>query len=152
MKRFLLALLLTFTTGAAFGQVYAAKFVCGKATANEINNFVAAPGSYFTAINVRNAAATQITIRKRFSLGLRDEKVGKLSGFFSTTIPPAQTMLVDCGNIWKHMGIAAGTFIEGYAELRPIGGDIDVVSVFTVTPPGGGVASIHTERVPRRAQ
>ena len=157
MKRIiLLAITLILVAGSASAQtsLYSAKFVCGRATNTEIATFTVAPGSYFTAINVHNPAPTgnNATIRKRFSVGRPGEQAGPLSQFVSTPLPPARTMLIECRNIYAHLNIAVGTFIEGVVEIRGINAELDVVGVYTVAPPNGGVSSITMERVPRRVQ
>ncbi len=59
-------------------------------------------------------------------------------------------MRVDCGSIYKHLGITPGTFIDGFAVLQvPTTIELDVVGVYTVSP-GSGVSRIHTERVAGR--
>jgi hypothetical protein len=50
---------------------YAAKFVCGKPSADEV-----APGVYFTAINVHNPTERDVVFRKR----LRSPDVGRSRG------------------------------------------------------------------------
>lgn len=151
MKRLILAITFILIAGAASAQpLYSAKFVCGKATNTEIATFTVAPGSYFTAINVHNPTATNATIRKRFSVGRPSEQPGQLSNFASTNLPPARTMLIECRDIYGHLGInQLGTFIEGVVEIRA-NVELDVVGVYTAAPPNGGVSSITMERVPKR--
>src|SRR5688572_27108116 len=151
MKRFiLLAVTLILVAGSAFAQpLYSAKFVCGRPTAAEVAAFAVAPGSYFTAINVHNPSAT-VTIRKRFSVGRFGEQLGPLSGFVSSPLPAARTLIIECRNIYGHLNIPVGTFIEGMVEIRAINAEVDVVGVYTAAPPNGGVSSITMERVPKR--
>jgi hypothetical protein len=153
MKPFVLAISLTLLATAASAQssLYSAKLICGKTTNAEASTFLAAPGSYFTAINVHNPSTANAGIRKRFTLGKAGEQVGAISNFVSMTLPPARTMLIECRNIWGHLGIPAGTFIEGFVEIRA-NVELDVVGVYTTAPANGGVSSIMMERVPRRAQ
>ena len=150
MKRLILGITFILIAGSALAQpLYSAKFVCGRPTAAEVAGFAVAPGSYFTAINVHNPGAN-VTIRKRFSVGRFGEQLGPLSGFVSTPLPAARTMIIECRNIYGHLNIAVGTFIEGVVEIRSISTEVDVVGVYTVAPPNGGVSSITMERVPRR--
>ena len=153
MRRTILAITLTLLAGSAAAQssLYSAKLVCGKAGAEQAATFLAAPGTYFTAINVHNPSTANAGIRKRFTLGKPGEQVGAISGFFSVTLPPARTLLIDCRNVWGHLGIPAGTFIEGFVEIRS-NVELDVVGVYTAAPPNGGVSTLAMERVPRRAQ
>ena len=98
---------------------YAAKFVCGKASDTQTGTFNFAPGSYFTSINVHNPAlTTAIEFRKKFAFAERNEGPGKVSEWFAAALKPDQAMQVDCGSIYKHLGIAPGTFIDGFAVIQ----------------------------------
>ena len=60
-------------------------------------------------------------------------------------------MQIDCGSIYRHLGMPVGTFIDGFAVIQ-IGNpraELDVDGVYTASP-GNGVSSIHTERVAGR--
>ena len=129
---------------SASAQTYNAKFVCGKPDA-EIKAFAFASGLYYTSINVH--ANTTTDLRKRFSVALMDEKYGDVSDWISETLPAGRSMQIDCGNIYAHLGIPVGTFIDGFVTI--VAGPLDVVGVYTVDGnAGAGVSSIHTERVP----
>jgi hypothetical protein len=155
--RILVALILTLGAVAANAQVlqvrqYAAKFVCGKATDAQVATFDFAPGSYFTTINVHNPALTvSLEFRKKFALAERNEQPGRISAWFGAGLRPDQAMQIDCGSIYRHLGIAPGTFIDGFAviQLPNAKAELDVVGVYTASP-GTGVSSIHTERVAGR--
>jgi len=155
--RILVALVLTLGAVAANAQVlqvrqYAAKFVCGKATDVQFGTFDFAPGSYFTTINVHNPALSGgLDFRKKFALAERNEQPGKISDWFGAALKADQAMQIDCGSIYKHLGIAPGTFIDGFAviQLPNAKAELDVVGVYTASP-GTGVSSIHTERVAGR--
>jgi len=122
---------------------YAAKFVCGKSDGD-----LAAPGQYFTIINVHNPLPNvNINFRKKFALGERDEKVGLKTRYWPASLHGDEVMGIDCPNIYKHTGIPAGTFIEGYAVIESRA-ELDVVSVFTAGR--DHVETLHTERVPFR--
>jgi hypothetical protein len=128
---------------------YAAKFICGKAGAPEIAAFLAAPGTYYTAINVHNPRlSTLINFRKKFAIGLPSQRVGPISPWFAGQLKADEVMQVDCGDIYAKMGILPGTFIEGFAVIQP-DSDLDVVAVYSADP-GTGVSTLHTERVPLR--
>jgi hypothetical protein len=132
---------------------YAAKFVCGKASDVEGALYLAALGTYYTAINVHNPLRTLgVKFQKKFAPGQPGEKPGKVTVFFPTGLGADETMQIDCGDIYKHTGISPGTFLEGFAvlEITPVQRELDVVSVITAAPPGGGVSTLHTERVPSR--
>lgn len=132
---------------------YAAKFVCGNAAKLQAVTFDFAGGSYFTSINVHNPLLTgAIEGRKKFALAEPNEQPGKISQWFPFALKPDQAMQVDCGSIYKHLGIAPGTFIDGFAVLQ-IGNprlELDVVGVYTAMPATGGVSTMHMERVPGR--
>jgi len=155
MKRFILAITLILVASSAFAQVlpvrYAAKFVCGMAGNTEIATFTAAPGRYFTAINVHNPATINANIQKRFSVGRLGEQPGPLSAFFPMLLPPSRTSEIECRSIYGHLNIPLGTFIEGFVEIRS-NVELDVVGVYTTggPVPGSPVTSILMERVPKR--
>jgi hypothetical protein len=143
------ATLLTTAASAQTVRQYSAKFICGKATPVEINAFLAAPGTYYTAINVHNPRLqTIVNFRKKFAIGLPNQKVGPISPFFATSMKADEVLQIDCGDIYARMGIVPGTFIEGFAVIQP-DSDLDVVAVYSADG-GAGVSTLHTERVPLR--
>ncbi len=122
---------------------YAAKFVCGKSEEG-----LAAPGQYFTIINVHNPAPNaNITFRKKFALGERDEKVGQKTRFWPESLHGDEVMGIDCPNIYRHTGQPEGKFIEGFAVIESRS-ELDVVAVYTAGR--DHVETLHTERVPLR--
>lgn len=130
---------------------YAAKFVCGRTTGTETAAFIAAPGSYFTVINVHNPAlSTPVDFRKKFAVGLPAERAGRVSDFFSATLKADETMLIECRDIYAHLKVPVGTFLEGFVVLLIKDLELDVVGVYTAAPAGGGVSTLHMERVPVR--
>jgi hypothetical protein len=155
--RILVVLVLTLGAVAANAQVlqvkqYAAKFVCGKATDVQFGTFDFAPGSYFTTINVHNPALSGgLEFRKKFALAERNEQAGKVSDWFSAALKADQAMQIDCGSIYKHLGIPVGTFIDGFAviQIQNPKLELDVDGVYTASP-GTGVSTMHTERVAGR--
>jgi hypothetical protein len=126
---------------------YAAKFVCGRA-GDALN---VAPGTYFTTINVHYPALTGgIDFRKKFALAEMGEKAGKISGWFGATLKADEAMQIDCRNIYAHLGIAPGTFIDGFAVIQlPSNRELDVVGVYTAAG-NAGVSTMHMERVAGR--
>src|SRR5690349_3127918 len=133
--RIFFAFILALVTVAANAQVpqvrqYAAKFVCGNAEKSQVAPFDFAFGSYYTTINVHNPARTAgIEFRKKFALAEPNEQGGKVSDFFGAALKPDQAMQIDCGSIYKHLGIPFGTFIDGFAviEIPNIKQELDVV-------------------------
>jgi len=127
---------------------YAAKFVCGKSPGEA---FTFAPGTYFTSINVHNPAlGTAVEFRKKFALALVDERAGKISQWFPAALKPDEAMQIDCRNIYAHLGIPPGQFIDGFAviQLSPRQ-ELDVVGVYTAAG-SAGVSTMHMERVAGR--
>lgn len=122
---------------------YAAKFICGR-----IDGGIAAPGQYYTIVNVHNPSPDKTAqFRKKFARALPGEKVGKITPFFKAALKADEALGIDCPDIYSHAGIPAGTFIEGYVVIQgPT--ELDVVSVYTAGAPN--VATLHTERVPPR--
>lgn len=138
------------TTPAASAQQqtefqYAAKFVCGR-----IDGGIAAPGQYYTIVNVHNPSPNRtVEFRKKFARALPGEKAGKITPFFKATLRADEAMGIDCPDIYSHAGIPSGTFIEGYVVIQiPAPAELDVVSVYTAGAPN--VSTLHTERVPAR--
>jgi hypothetical protein len=130
---------------------YAAKFVCGKASGSQTAAFLAAPGSYFTVVNVHNPApSAAVEFRKKFTVGLPAERAGRVSEFFPASLKADETMQVECRDIYRHLGVAVGTFLEGFVVLLIKEHELDVVGVYSAAPPNGGVSTLHMERVPAR--
>jgi hypothetical protein len=128
-------------------QQYAAKFVCGRA-GDQLN---VAPGTYYTTINVHNPAlALTIEFKKKFAVAELSERAGRISGWFSGALRADEAMQIDCRNIYSHLGIAPGTFIDGFAVIQVSPRQqLDVVGVYTAAG-NAGVSAMHMERVPGR--
>ena len=137
MKKALLVLIVLLVSTSAFAQQQfrtEAKFVCGKPDVPEINAFAFAPGVYYTSINVTNPNDQgDVFGRKRFSVGLLNQKVGPYTGWVGWVLRPGETMQVDCGDIYAHLGIVPGTFIDGFVHFvgQPV--RFSVTAVYTVT-------------------
>lgn len=147
--RIVTILVILAATTAAHAQVrqYAAKFVCGKAPGQM--NF--APGTYFTTINVHNPSlGASIKFEKKFALAEINEQPGKISQWFGAGLKPDQAMQIDCRNIYAHLGIPIGTFIDGFAVIQlSTKQELDVVGVYTASG-NAGVSTLHMERVAGR--
>jgi hypothetical protein len=151
--RILTILVVLAAATAAHAQVpqvrqYAAKFVCGRSN-GEAFNF--APGTYFTTINVHNPAlVASIEFRKKFALAEMGEKAGKISQWFGGGLKADEAMQIDCRNIYAHLGIPVGTFIDGFAVIQVSARqELDVVGVYTAAG-NAGVSTMHMERVAGR--
>jgi hypothetical protein len=142
---------------AAHAQVqqvrqYAAKFVCGKASDEQLRFLNFAPGQYFTTINVHNPALTGGTrFQKKFALAAPGERPGRISGWFTTSIRADEALQIDCRNIYEHLGVPFGTFIEGFAviQLPATQQQLDVLGVYTAAG-NAGVSTMYMERVAGR--
>lgn len=150
MRLPIVSILVVLAAATANAQVhqYAAKFVCGKSSGEAFN---VAPGTYFTTINVHNPALTGgIKFQKKFALAEMGEKAGKISEWFTAVLNADQAMQIDCRNIYAHLNISPGTFIDGFAviQLSPRQ-ELDVVGVYTAAG-NTGVSTMHMERVAGR--
>ncbi len=152
MKRIALAFVLLLVCTSAFAQSQfrgSVKFVCGKADAPHIDSFAFSPGVYFTTINVTNPSALDISGTKRFSIALLQQEPGKFSPLHSWALKPSQSMQIDCGDIYKKMGIPAGTFIDGFVHIVGSPTRFDVTAVHTVSD-GDRPVSVDVEAITLR--
>lgn len=124
---------------------YAVKFVCGRGEAATVAG-VAAPGPYFTAINVHNPSYRDTaTFRHKVSVALPGLQVGPISWRRPATLRPDESLEIDCPDIVA--GFPGPPFLKGFVViLSPI--ELDVVAVYSAGTPT--VATLHTERVPAR--
>jgi hypothetical protein len=122
---------------------YAAKFVCGRSLGER-----AAPGRYFTVINVHNPSLAPVEFRKKFALvGREAERGGRKTEFFPAHLEPDAAFAIDCKDIGAHAGIGTA-FADGFAVLEsPI--ELDVEGVYTAAG-AGQVEAMELERVPGR--
>jgi hypothetical protein len=149
MRKVLPVLVLLLVATSVFGQSQfrgEAKFVCGKPDTPEIEAFAFAPGVYYTSINVTNPNEITIEGRKRFSVGLLNQKVGPNTGWVSWALRAGETMQVDCGDIYRHLGIPPGTFIDGFVHFVGAPARFGLTAVYTVTD-GSRVVSQDVEEV-----
>ena len=125
---------------------YAVKFICGRSEGE-----VLAPGVYYTAINIHNPTNTAISFRKKFAVALPSEKPGPKTDFFDTRLDKDEALEIDCPDIVRHLGDAAGQgrFFKGFAVIQSKV-ELDVVAVYTAAGATGQVETLHTERVPAR--
>ena len=127
---------------------YSAKFICGKASDEQVKAFLAAPGLYYTAINVHNLTSnTTAGLRKRWSFGKVNEQPGGLSPWVSASVPPGQTILIDCRELLGAVGNPP--FAEGAIEIISTA-DIDVIGVYTSVGASNLVTTMTIDRAPRR--
>ncbi len=122
MKRLLLVLLVLLVSTSVFAQTLPyrteAKYVCGRPGAEENEAFAFAPGVYYTSINVTNPNEFTIDGRKRFSIAHLNQKFGPWTQWVGWALPPGASMQVDCGDIYAHLGVPPGTFIDGFVQFQ----------------------------------
>jgi hypothetical protein len=129
---------------------YAVKFVCNRALATPAGPPPVAPGYYYTDINVHNPSTVQVDIKKRFAQALPNQKAGKISPFFGGSLKPDEAFTVECAEITKDLGFAAGTFVTGFAMFQT-SRELDIVAVYTAAASQTGtVVTMYAERVPKR--
>ena len=149
MKRLVFVLVLLAVSTSLFAQVplaAEAKFVCGRADPAHVNAWAFSPGMYYTTLNVTNPTDQFfVNGRKRFSVAHLNQKVGPWTGWVPWQLGPGQSMQVDCGDIYAHLGIAPGTFIDGFVHFAA-DNRYAVTGVYTV---GNGqmVISNDVERI-----
>jgi hypothetical protein len=119
---------------------YAAKFVCGKPSADEV-----APGVYFTAINVHNPTERDVVFRKKVAIAGRREQLGPVSEYFDARLGRDQALEIDCQDIREHAPSREG-FLKGFVVIES-DIDLDVVGVYTAAGDDGQVRALDVERV-----
>lgn len=125
------------------GHVYDIKAICGKAEGK-----IAAPGSYWTAINILNSGSKTAKVEGRLSVALPGLTMGPLNGPVGAELRPNHSMEIDCPTI-EELG-EGRPFTKGFVLLRSTE-PLTVVAVYTQANPDGQAVSIHTERVGERA-
>jgi hypothetical protein len=121
---------------------YAIKFICGKP-----DTPVAAPGIYYTAINVHNPGSA-VAFRKKVAVALPGENAGKVSRFFKAKLGPDEALEIDCPDILKHA--EARGFLKGFVVIE-VASELDVVAVYTASGSTGQVETLFIERVAARS-
>jgi hypothetical protein len=148
---------LALAAGPAAGQPvlpleYAAKFVCGPNAAP--GDPAAAPGHYFTAINVHNPFGSMpYTFKVAVAGPARPGGHTKFIPLGAATLDYDDAAEFDCTRLRRLLaaeGITARPFFTGYFVIESRT-ELDVVAVYTASASSTGtVTSIHTERVPMR--
>jgi hypothetical protein len=129
---------------------YAVKFVCGKP-----NTPVAAPGRYFTAINVHNPAHQPVAFKKKIAVALPEEKAGRVTKFFDVKLGPDEALEIDCQDILKYARdelkyARDEDFFKGFVVIET-SFELDVVAVYTAAGSTRQVETLFIERVPQRS-
>lgn len=122
---------------------YAVKFICGRSEGD-----VAAPGTYFTAINVHNPTDDAVGFRKKVAVAFPRERPGPVSKFFDAKLGPDQALEIDCPDIVEHTEVRAG-FLKGFVVIESKV-ELDVVAVYTAAGATEQVETLDVERVSPR--
>lgn len=124
---------------------HAVVFVCGKP-----DEGIAAPGAYSTAINVHNPTEVAVAFRKKFAVGLPEQRSGRITEFIPGRLGPDAAMEIDCPEIMKRTDTP--DFVKGFAVIES-DVELDVVAVYTAANRDGTVSTMDVERaVPRRRE
>ncbi len=149
MKRVVFVLILIAVSTSMFAQVQPraeGKFVCGKSDAAHIAAWAFAPANYYTTLNVTNPNDNLfVNGLKRFSVARLSQNVGPWTGWVPWQLGPGQSMQVDCGDIYAHLGIPPGTFIDGFVHFQA-NNRYAVTGVYTVGD-GGIIISNDVEAI-----
>jgi hypothetical protein len=123
---------------------YAAKFVCGTTTQQELVQ----PGQYRTSVNIHNPATRAVDIR--FKTALADVGAsGKISGFGFATVDPDGARSFDCGTILKLLNLNLTILGEGFFVIESAA-QLDVTAVYTAGNSATQVASVDVEPIAKR--
>lgn len=120
---------------------YAAKFVCGRVSAQSA--VFTARGSYFTSINIHNPNRDTVVFRVKFAQA-GDSKAGTVSKWDSLPLRYDEALSLNCRTILRRFNSPA--FAEGYVVIDtrlPL----DVNAVYTAAGPSGLVSSEQIVRV-----
>lgn len=130
---------------------YAVKFVCGT-NARPALSPAAAPGTYYTAINV-HVPTGSITFAHLVSLAGPGRPAGHTPVIGTVTLNFNDSVDVDCAQIAAELtrgGVTPGPFFTGFFVIQSPN-EIDVVAVYTAAATrAGSVVTLATERVPVR--
>lgn len=132
------------TTAQADPQIYDVKVICGKEEGK-----IAAPGQYWTKINILNPNKETVKVEARMSVALPGLTMGPLSGPVGAELRPDRSMELDCPTL---MEMARGPdFLKGFAIVRG-SAPLTVVAVYTQANREQQAVSMDVEKVhPRKA-
>jgi hypothetical protein len=137
---------------------YSAKLLCGKLQRQcgdcddccKSDAGTAAPGSYYTSINLHNVSDKSATLRTIVSLTEKGGEPGRVSRPAGAKLDPGQSMRVDCPEI-SRLADVSPQFHEGFVAIES-DVDLDVVGVYTAAGATGKIETMELERVPTRKQ
>jgi CARDB/Bacterial Ig domain len=119
---------------------YAAKFICGKAPQAS-----AAPGIYFTAINVYNPSDGPISFQKRFTVGMPEQKTGPVTRYRPTVLDAGRALRVECPEILRTVGGDA-SFLEGFVVIESPE-TLNIVAAYSAGGQSGFVETLHVQPI-----
>jgi len=122
---------------------YAVKFICGKSDGSLV-----APGTYWTAINVRNSGSNRVAISKRMCIALPSEKPGPVTRTFDAALGPNEAFEIDNRDIFGHID-RPGDFAKGFVVID-CATELDVVSVYSAAGSTHQIETLFLERAPYR--
>ncbi|MCC6536284.1 MAG: hypothetical protein IT162_01960 [Bryobacterales bacterium] len=139
------------SSSCRFEYQYAVKAVCGTVPECRPGDppQPVAPGLYFTAINIRNAAACEVA---EFNWHVADAwaRPGFVSGRQVVRLNPGAAVEVDCPDIAKMIPAPAPPFSKGFVVIESEV-ELDVVAVYTGTQgENWPLNTLHMERVAPR--
>jgi hypothetical protein len=119
---------------------YAAKFVCGKPPDQS-----AAPGRYFTTVNVENPSNGMVSFRKRFTAGLAEQKPGPISKYYSAQLEGGRAFRVECPEIMEALSVT-DSFVEGFLVFETPD-PLNIVAVYSAAGQSGFVETLDVQPV-----
>jgi photosystem II stability/assembly factor-like uncharacterized protein len=137
---------------------YSPKLLCGKLQRQcddcddccKSDAGTAAPGSYYTSINLHNLSDKSATLRTIVSLTEKGGEPGRVSHPAEAKLNAGQSMRLDCPEISRLADVGA-QFHEGFLVIES-DVDLDVVGVYTAAGATGKIETMEVERVPARKQ
>jgi hypothetical protein len=133
------------------GGEYVVKFVCGRRAAPPamVAWDAVAPGSYFTAVNIRNASLDTARVRVEIATTRPAPSPGLLVPLSpGLLVPPRRAIELDCREI---LTTAPVVFLKGFVVLTT-NRDLDVTAVYSAAE-AGVLRTMDVETVqPRRAE
>jgi hypothetical protein len=118
--------------------MFPVKVVVGRSRGREV-----APGEYWTAVNVHNPSYRTVEFSKKVAVAF-PKQAGPVSGFEGLVLRGDEALEIDREDILRQA--ATDEFVKGFVVIMSPQ-DLDVVAVYTASPDGSGVSTIHTERV-----
>jgi len=121
---------------------YAVKVIAGRS-----NGEVAAPGEYWTAVNVHNPGPRTVEFGQKLAVALPHRRPGPIRPFIPCVLRPDEALEIDRQDILEQAEM--GDFVKGFAVIIA-NAQLDVVAVYTAAPDERGVSTIEIERVQPR--